>query len=96
MTARTFPDHVEVEELAPGDVVDLEGDPYGDPAFDDELAEDDPARDLATFEYAEVADAPVRETDACTVVEFSLCGGGHVVGFPRGHVVVVVEHRVAS
>lgn len=64
-----------VEELRPGDVIDLQGDPYADP----------PGNEFAAWyecELVEVASVE-RETPDCTVVGIE--GGPGLIGFPAGH-----------
>lgn len=63
---------VPVEELQPGDLIDLEGDPYADPGR---------AEIMFESEYAVVTEAPELETADCTLVHTD--AGSY--GFPRGH-----------
>lgn len=65
-----------VDELKPGDLVDLEGDEFADPNGTNETF---------PFEYTEVEEAK-RETSTCVAVAFL---GFDVVGFPPDHVVKV-------
>ena len=67
-----------VETLRPGDLVDLEGDPYADPLADHPY----------DTEHLTVADI-VRETPYCYVVHFE---GGPSVGFPPDHTLPVGDH----
>lgn len=72
---------VPVEELKPGDMIDLAGDPYAD--VDDE---DDGRHTALEFSYA-VVEGIEEETADCTVVYTDIASQG----FPRGHLVDRVE-----
>jgi hypothetical protein len=65
-------------ELRPGDLVDLEGDPFADP---------DRANVSLASEFQRVATVD-RETPNCVAVGFE---GFDAVGFPAGHHVRVVD-----
>lgn len=79
-----------VDELRPGDLVDLDGDPYactcasGDPDCDPGMT--------WRFEYGRV-DETVRETPTCIRVDFS---NGESVGFPPDHEVTVFRDVAES
>jgi len=67
-----------VEDLQPGMLVDLAGDPYADPDGNDSALQ---------YEFATVDDDGAKqETPDCTAVSFD----HDVVGFPHGHKVKVV------
>lgn len=63
-----------VEDLVPGDKVDLEGDSFADPDRDNPFL---------ACEYVEVTEVK-QETPNCVAVTFE---GFDQVGFPRGHFV---------
>lgn len=63
---------VEVRDLHPGDLIDLEGDEYADP---------DRSRCAFQFEYAEVAEVIVETVD-CIAVGIE---GVDLFGFPPDH-----------
>jgi hypothetical protein len=66
-----------VEDLRPGDMIDLEDDPYADP-------DQDSARHIVfECEYAVVIEPPEQETPDCTLVHTDAGS----FGFPRGHLV---------
>lgn len=75
----TIPARVAVSALEPGDILDLAGDTYADPAGDNVAFE---------FEYATVAAVEV-ETPACIRVDIE---GGPSIGFPPGHIVARYGH----
>jgi hypothetical protein len=66
-----------ISELEPGDLVDLEGDPFADPPTDPDT--------FWTYEYGIVSELEI-ETPDCTLVYFE---NGPNVGFPPNHVVTV-------
>lgn len=74
---------VAVRDLQPGDLVDLEADPYADPDVVD-------PGNFSPFEFelAEVVEIEV-ETPTCTVVGFEAYGA---YGFPPTHEVRVLGH----
>lgn len=97
-----MPSHVPtaVRDLRPGDLVDLEADPYADRPCADGCEDCDLARSTFAYEYVQVHELE-PETADCLVVFFD----GHAVGFPPDHRVPVMatppvhpirEHPVIS
>lgn len=69
---------IKVSELAPGNLVDLEGDKYADPRHEHVMLQS---------QYVEVVSIE-QETPHCVAVGFE---GFDVVGFPPDHMVPVSE-----
>ncbi len=82
-----YMDYKRVEDLQPGDMVDLEGDAYADPEGEEPDCEACASRrDFYKYEFEEVHGVE-QETPDCVVVSF----GMDAIGFPTGHRVFVVQ-----